>query len=172
VQIDGRSVKPLWTRFTRAKHRISIGAGATLSDAAVIDGYMYQFTGSSPSFANAPHGSLICTEPKTGKVQWMENIGNGSLLVVDGCLLCLTYSGDLLLVKATPSKFTKLTEIKGIVARDPWIGRQAAKLNEPGAKDSYDDLDDAPCWASPAVARGKLYIHYSDRLTCYDLMPP
>jgi outer membrane protein assembly factor BamB len=172
VQIDGRAVKPLWTQLTGAKRRISTGAGASLSDAAVIDGYIYQFTGSSPSFANAPRGSLICVELKTGKVQWAEEIGNGSLLVVDGCILCLTYAGDLLLVKPTPSKFTKLTEIKGLVARDPWIGRQAAKLNEPQSKDSLGDMDYAPCWASPAIARGKLYIHYSDRLTCYDLMSP
>lgn len=172
VQVDGRSVKPLWTRFGGAKHRISTGAGATLSDAAVIDGYMYQFTGSSPSFANEPRGSLICADFKTGKVQWVEEAGNGSLVVVDGCLLCLTYAGDLLLVKPTPSKFTKLTEIKGLVARDLWIGRQAARLNEPQIKDSYGEGDYAPCWASPAVARGKLYIHYSDRLSCYDLMSP
>ena len=33
-------------------------------------------------------------------------------------------------------------------------------------------IDYAPCWASPAVARGKLYIHYSNRLTCYDLTLP
>jgi hypothetical protein len=27
-----------------------------------------------------------------------------------------------------------------------------------------------PCWTVPVVARGKLYIRISDRLTCYDLM--
>lgn len=172
VQIDGGTVKKLWSRFSGAKHRISTGSGAMLSDAAVVDGYMYNFTGSSPSYANEPRGSLMCTEFKTGKVQWMEDIGNGSLLVVDDCLLCLTYAGDLLLVKPTPSKFTKLTEIKGLVPRELWISRQAARLNEPETKDSYGDLDYAPCWASPAVARGKLYIHYSDRMTCYDLMSP
>ena len=65
-------------------------SGSSLSDAAIIDGYMYHFTGSPPSYANAPRGGLACTEFKTGKVQWMESVGNGSLLVVDDCLLCLT----------------------------------------------------------------------------------
>ena len=147
--------------------------GSLLSDGVVIDGYMYHFSGSPPSYANSQRGWLACTEFKTGKVQWAEAVGNGSLLVVDGCLLCLTYSGDLLLVKPTPSKFTKITEIKGFVQRDLWIARQAAKLNEPDAEGGpYGDNDYAPCWAAPAVARGKLYIHYSNRLTCYDLMAP
>ena len=172
VQIDGGSVKELWARVSGGKPRVTFGAGSALSDAAVIDGYMYRFTGVGS--ANNPRGRLVCVEFKTGEVKWAESTGNGSLLVVDGCLLCLTYAGDLLLVKPTPSKFTKLAEIKGLVARDLWIARQEEKLNEPEAQRPYpyDDLDYAPCWAPPAVARGKLYIHYSDRLTCYDLMPP
>jgi hypothetical protein len=171
VEIDGDSVKELWASFSERK--VSGGGGKVLSDAAVIDGYLYRFTGGAGGgFANDPRGYLFCAELKTGKVQWMEAVGNGSLLVVDGCLLCLTYSGDLLLVKPTPSEFTKLAEIRKLVPRDLWIDRQAAKLNEPDAKRSYNDLDYAPCWAPPTVARGKLYIHYSDRLTCYDLMSP
>jgi hypothetical protein len=173
VQVDGRSVKELWTRFSGGKPKVSSASGSSLSDAAVIDGYMYHFTGSPPSYANAPRGGLACTEFKTGKVQWTENLGNGSLLVVDNCLLCLTYAGDLLLVKPAPSKYTKLAEIKGFVKRDLWISRQAAKLNEPEEDNSpYGETDYAPCWASPSVARGKLYVHYSDRLACYDLMSP
>ena len=172
VQIDGDSVKQLWARFTGGKRKVPTGSGTTLSDAAVIDGYMYHFAGNPPSFANSPRGRLVCTEFKTGKVQWTEAVGNGSLVVVDGCLLCLTYSGDLLLLKPTPDKFTKITAIKGLVPRDLWINRLSWKLNEPGVKESYGDNDYAPCWAVPAVARGKLYIHYSDRLTCHDLMAP
>ncbi len=173
VQVDGKSAKVLWTRFSGGKPRVTSASGSTLSDAAIIDGYMYQFTGSPPGYANAPPGRLVCSEIKMGKVQWVESVGNGSLLVVDDCLLCLTYSGDLLLVQPTPNKFTKLAGIKGFVKRDLWISRQAAKLNEPEEdKGAYDDLDYAPCWAPPAVARGKLYIHYSNRLACYDLVSP
>jgi len=169
VQVEGASVKQLWTRFSKGAHKVTCGAGNVLSDAVVIDGYLYRF-GGKVGFANNPSGGLFCAELSTGEVQWEESTGNGSLLVVDGCLLCLTYSGDLLLVKPDPSKFTKIAEIKGLVTRDLWIDRQAAKLNEPEAKRSYGDLDYAPCWAPLTVARGKLYIHYSDRLTCYDLM--
>ena len=173
VQVDGKSAKELWTRFSGGKHKVNASSGSSLSDAAVIDGYLYHFSGGPPSYANAPRGWLACSELKTGKVQWAEGIGNGSLLVVDGCLLCLTYAGDLVLVKPAPRRFTKLAEIKGFITRDLWIGRQAAELNEPEEdKGPYGDTDYAPCWASPAVARGKLYIHYSDRLACYDLMSP
>jgi hypothetical protein len=171
VQVDGSSAKFLWKRFTGGAHKVAIGAGTMLSDGVVIDGYMYHFTGSSPSFANdAPRGSLVCSELKTGKVQWIEDLGNGSLSVVDNCLLCLTYTGDLLLVQPTPKQFTLITEVKGFVPRDLWIGRQTARLNEPGPGRTYEELDYAPCWTSPVVARGKLYVHYSDRLACYDLM--
>ena len=175
VQIDGNSVKELWARFSGSEHRVNTGGGNMLSDTAVIDGYLYRFAGSpGGGFANNPNGWLFCAELKTGKIQWMEKVGNGSMVVVDGCLLCLTYLGDLLLVKATPSEFTKLAEIKGLVPRDLWIDRQAKKLNEPDLKPryAYSDMDRAPCWAPPVVARGKLYIRYSDRLTCYDLMSP
>jgi outer membrane protein assembly factor BamB len=172
VQIDGNSVKELWTRFS-GERKANFSGGNTLSDAVVIDGYMYRFGGSvGGGFANQPHGWLVCAEFSTGKVQWTEEVGNGSLLVVDDCLLCLTFSGNLLLVKPSPKEFTKLAEIKGLVARDLWIDRQAAKLNDPPGKATYSDLDYAPCWAPPVVARGKLYIHYSNRLTCYDLMSP
>lgn len=170
VQIEGDSIKELWSRFTGGKNKVNCNGGTLLSDPVVIDGYMYHFAGSAPSYANSHRGLLVCTEFKTGKVQWTESVGNGSLLFVDGCLLCLTYSGDLLLVEPTPNKFTKLAEIKGFINRDLWIGRLAAKLNQPDADVSYGDLDYAPCWAAPVVARGKLYIHYSDRLACYDLM--
>jgi outer membrane protein assembly factor BamB len=172
VQIDGNSVTELWTRFS-GERKANFSGGNTLSDAAVIDGYLYRFGGSvGGGFANQPHGWLVCAELKTGKVQWAEEVGNGALLVVDGCLLCLTFAGDLLLVKPTPEKFTKLAEIKKFVQRDLWISRQAAKLNEPEGKAASGELDYAPCWAPPVVARGKLYIHYSDRLTCYNLMTP
>ncbi len=172
VQVEGDSAKELWTRFTGAKTRIATSSGTAISDAVLIDGYMYHFVGNGSGYANAPQGSLVCTEFKTGIVQWMAGIGNGTLIVVDDCLLCLTYAGDLLLVDPTPAKFTKRTEIKAFVTRDPWINRQAAKLNESDKDHSNGDLDYAPCWAPPAVARGKLYIHYSNRLTCYDLTPP
>ena len=173
VQIDGNSAREVWTRFSECPRKANFGGGNTLSDAPVIDGYLYRFGGGAGGgYANRPQGWLLCAALRTGKAHWMEKVGNGSALIVDGCLLCLTFAGDLLLVKPTPEKFTRLAEIKGLVTRDLWIGRQAARLNDPDAKRTYGAADYAPCWAPPVVARGKLYIHYSDRLTCYDLMSP
>jgi len=92
---------------------------------------------------------------------------NGSMAFVDGCLLCLTYGGDLALVEPHPEGFKKLAEMKAVITRDLFQHRRAAKLNDPQA---HVQEYFAPCWAAPTVARGKLYLHYSDRLICYDLM--
>lgn len=135
-----------------------------LSDPVILDGYIYKFTGGG--FQEAP-GKLVCMDARTGKVKWKEKIGNGSMAFVDGCLLCLTYGGDLVLVERHPEGFKKLAEMKGVIARDLFQHKRAEKLNDPQAD---VQMQYAPCWAAPTVARGKVYLHYSDRLMCYDLM--
>ncbi len=60
-------------------------------------GRVYSFSG------NGPAGKLACVELATGALKWeTRDLGNGSLVLVDGCLLCLTYAGSLVLVEARP----------------------------------------------------------------------
>ena len=79
------------------------------------------------------------------------------MLEVDGCLLCLTYTGDLWLLAPSPDGFKKVTEWKGAIKQEPWWTSNGGK-------------GPAPCWTIPVIARGKLYLRYSNTLTCYDLM--
>ena len=104
-------------------------------------------------------------------MKWKEKIGEGTMAFVDGCLLCLTYGGDLLLVEPHPQGFKKLAEIEHAIAREDWENHRAGKLNDPERfKKATGGFGFAPCWSAPTVARGKVYLHYSDRLVCYDLM--
>jgi outer membrane protein assembly factor BamB len=76
--------------------------------------------GNSGLFGAGPAGRLMCVDPKTGDVKWQQETGNGNLIIVDDCLLCLTYSGDVLLVDPSPSGFKKLAEMKAAVTLHPW----------------------------------------------------
>ncbi len=97
---------------------------------------------------------------KTGLEKWSEKkTGCGSILEVDGCLLCLTYGGDLWLLDPSPAGFKKITEWKGAIKLDRWF----THVNSPAT------YGGAPCWTVPVVARGKLYIRYNNSLTCFDL---
>jgi hypothetical protein len=143
-----------------------------MSDPIPLDGCFYEFV--EGDGRQQPRGSLVCADATTGEVKWAEKMGYGSMVYVDGCLLCLTYGGDLVLVEPHPEGFKKLAEMKSAVTCDQWQNNRAARLNDPKWKNAVGDQPNgygiAPCWASPSVARGKVYLHYSDRLTCYDLM--
>jgi hypothetical protein len=156
VQVaEDNTAKELWARHDNEKNTFFF---AHHSDAILRDGFLYTFTTHD---RGAYTGDLRCVDLKTGLSRWVDkSYGNGSLLEVDGCLLCLTYAGDLLLVDPSPDGFKRITEWKGAVPHtSPWMHH-----GNPYAKHS------APCWSIPVLAHGKLYIHYSDTLTCYDLM--
>ena len=74
-----------------------------------------------------------------------------------------------MLVEPHSKGFKQLAAIRGLITCDPWQNARALHLNAPQLKGS-EHWGVAPCWASPTVARGKVYLHYSDRLMCYDLM--
>jgi hypothetical protein len=81
--------------------------------------------------------------------------------VVHGCLLCLTWPGDLFLLQPSPDGFKKIAEMKGVLKRTaPWMHRGLPR----------PDKGPIPCWTLPVVARGKVYLRLSDELVCYDLM--
>ena len=104
-------------------------------------------------------------------MKWKEKIGEGTMALVDGCLLCLTYGGDLLLVEPHPEGFKELAEMKHAIALEDWENHRAGRLNDPAQfKGTTGGFGFAPCWSARTVARGKVYLHDSDRLVCYDLM--
>jgi len=167
LQIENGAAREVWSGFKRGKEQY----GGGMSDPVILDGYIYQLTADG-LMDQANTGWLVCADARTGEVKWAEKTFAGSMLLVDGCLLCLNYQGDLVLVEPHPEGFKKLAEVKGIIAREAWPDGKIKKLNDPGETRPAEKLcyGFAPCWAAPAVARGKVYLRYSDRLACYDLM--
>ena len=106
-----------------------------------VDGYIY---GSSGRHENG--AQLRCVELATGKIMWQEpNLSRASLTLIDGHFLCLTETGQLILVKVNPKKYEPVTR---------WV----------------TDLDN-PCWAAPVVSNGIMYIRGKDRLIATELIP-
>jgi outer membrane protein assembly factor BamB len=107
----------------------------------VVDGYLYGANG-----GNEDVPRLVCLEVLTGKVMWEQRrAGKGSLAAAEGRLYYRNEEGAVFLLEATP---------RGFVAR--------GRLDQP-------DRQDAPAWAHPVIANGKLYIRDQQLLFSYDL---
>jgi len=94
---------------------------------------------------NRLRATLKCLEMATGKVKWEEQLreNRGNILVVDGKLLVLSESGELLLVSPDSTQFKPLGKVQ--------VNRK-------------------PCWAPPAFSNGLFYSRNNDgALTCFDL---
>lgn len=102
----------------------------------LVDGYVYG--------ANDPN-QLVCLEFATGKVQWNQRAGKGSVACADGRLYYRDEGGPILLVEAAPQAYVE----KG-------------RFDQP-------DRTDSPAWTHPVIANGKLYIRDQDLLLCYDV---
>jgi hypothetical protein len=117
--------------------------------AVLHEGHLYGSSGQHGGGAE-----LRCIEWATGKVKWREgNLDRASLLYVDGCFVCLSESGALRLLRATPEKYDELGEI---TPKD----------------DAGEPLLTYPAWAAPVLSHGLLYVRGSDRLVCLELIPP
>lgn len=113
-----------------------------------VDGFVYGSSGRHSEFAE-----LRCVEMDTGRVVWRRpGLLRSSLTLVDGKLLALTEIGALLLIRATPEHYEELARID--------LGPQGARLLK------------APCWASPVLSHGRVYIRGASELVCFDLAQP
>jgi len=89
---------------------------------------------------------LTCLEWATGKLKWDQSgFGRGGLTIADGQLIVLSERGEVVLADATPEKFTE---------RARW--RSPLK---------------APCWTSPVLANGVLYIRNQERMLALEMKP-
>lgn len=111
------------------------------------DGHLYAASG-----RHAGDAALVCVDWRTGTVRWAEEgFGRASLVLADGHLVVVAEFGDLLLLRATPERFTPVSR---------------ARLVDP----SGGPLLEPPCWAAPVVARGLCYVRGAGRLVCIDLL--
>ena len=135
IRVSKNSYEVLWNSDVMA---------AQHSDAVLVDGYLYGYSGQS----TRNKGQFKCVELVSGKEMWStDEIGQGTCSYVDDHLICLDLKGNLFLVKANSSSFQKVTEIEKAIE---------------GVK--------SLAWTSPVIANGKLYLRYMQQLICYDLM--
>ena len=113
-----------------------------------VDGFVYGSSG-----RHSADAELRCVELETGRVVWRRpGLLRSSLTLADGKLLVLTEIGALLLIRATPEHYEELARID--------LGPQGARM-----------LKD-PCWASPVVSHGRVYVRGAAELLCFDIAQP
>ena len=104
-----------------------------------LNGYLYGI------FGQALHGTapLQCVDLATGSIKWSKpNFGPGGINLVDGNLLVLSDTGDLVLVKATPDAYTELARSHVLSGK---------------------------CWNSVAVSNGRIYARSTKEGVSLDL---
>jgi len=123
--------------------RIRRGLDSQFNTMVLIDGHLYGFS----SLVN--HGSFRCVDAATGEERWeyRSDLRRGQGLAVDGRFVLLGEFGHLASVAVTPKK-----PIVHSMTRDAFL--------EP------------PCYSSPAVFRGLLYLRNEGTLVCLNLRQP
>lgn len=106
---DGRfAVKPLYRLAPEV-------FGATQQTPVLLGGYIY---------GTRPDGRFTCLDPADGRVVWTSeagtNFGLGAYLLADGLAYVLTDAGKLVLMEASPAKFTPLAETRLLKGREAW----------------------------------------------------
>ena len=69
----------------------------------LVDGYVYG--------ANDPD-QLVCLDFATGKVQWEQRAGKGSIASADGRLYYRDEGGDILLIEANPQAYARKRPVR------------------------------------------------------------
>jgi outer membrane protein assembly factor BamB len=105
----------------------------TLSSSVALDGYVY----------GLDEGILTCVAAATGERAWKNGrYGHGQLLLAGDRLVITTETGELALVKATPSGFEELARVPGIEGRT---------------------------WNVPAIEDGILLVRNANEMAAFDL---
>jgi outer membrane protein assembly factor BamB len=101
---------------------------------------------------DSPNAQLKCVDIRTGSVKWSINgFGRGASTLVDGQLVTITESGQLVLARAVTNAYTELARFTAIP--------------------NYHS-DTNKCWNMPAVSDGRLFIRSSAFVAAYDLSVP
>lgn len=105
LDFRGPEPKTVWFNTSMKNH---------FSSCVLIDGFLYGFDG------NAGNGALKCIEFATGAVKWSENIGFGSLTAAGEYLIALNESGDLFIVKISPTGYNLVSTAKKVLGKTCW----------------------------------------------------
>jgi outer membrane protein assembly factor BamB len=125
IKADGRAQEVYFTKEMRNHHSSSV----------LIGDYLYGFSSSI----------LTAMKFDTGEVAWKDrSVGKGSLVYADGNLYCLSESGVVGLVEATPTGY-----------------REKGRFRIP--------QESLPTWTHPVVAGGRLYLRDQDTIYAFDV---
>ncbi len=125
IKPDNKAQEIYFTKDMRNHHSSSV----------LVGDYLYGFSGSI----------LTAMKFDTGEIAWRDrSVGKGSLVYADGNLYCLSESGVVGLVEATPSGYKEKGRFR----------IQQGSL---------------PTWAHPVVAGGRLYLRDQDTIYAYDV---
>lgn len=88
--------------------------------------------------------TLKCIDAATGQERWRSRgMGKGGLIAADGKLIVMTERGELLVVQATPERYTELARARVL---------------------------DGTCWTAPTLANGMIYArNHEGKLVCLDV---
>jgi outer membrane protein assembly factor BamB len=107
------------------------------ANSVVHDGHLYGLSGEFSKRID-----LNCVDLKTGKLKWSEaDFGKGALTLADGHLFVTTKKGDLVLVRADPTKYD-----------------ERARVTRLGENRTV-----------PTLAHRRLYLRDRDSIVCLDL---
>ncbi len=108
------------------------------STPVVKDGYLYGMF----SFKKYGDGPMKCVELATGNVMWEEKgFGAGNVILVGDKVLALADSGELVVVDASPKKYTEICRAKVVSGK---------------------------CWSTPALSDGKIYVRSTTEGACIE----
>jgi len=124
----------LWQNKAIASHH---------SDPVLVDGHLYGYSGQSTQ----NKGHFKCVALADGAEKWSTDLlGWGTVLYVDGHLLCMDIDGNLFLVKPDPGECRVVTQFRAALGPIKH-----------------------PAWTIPVVANGRLFLRYIQRMVCYEL---
>lgn len=111
---------------------------------------------------NPNDSDLRCVDWRSGEVQWVENRRERvSLLGIDGHLIVLGEYGRLDLIAANSQRYQWVTGLD--------LSQRDSRASD--ASGAPRPTLDAPCWAAPIVAHGRLYVRGNNHLLCFSLIP-
>lgn len=132
-ELQPAAAKPLW-RFKGNKSPLT----TYWATAVHHDGHLYGIHGEFNKRLD-----LNCVELKSGKVKWSQkDFGKGALCLADGHLYLTTKKGDLVLVQATPEKYTEKSRVVGAVGETR---------------------------AVPTIANGRMYVRDLQNVYCFSV---
>jgi len=121
----------------------SIDMRNNFSSSILHKGYIF----GSDGLTGDKTSSLNCIDWDTGRLAWTEEIGHNTMILADDKLICLTESGELIIIRADHEKYQELVKVQIF-------------------QENKNDFS----WTAPVLANGNLYCRSgAGELVCIDL---